>query len=116
MQRATVNKVLTSISQSPTHLLVREEAEMLAKVALMLLAMALPIMVLPVPGGPNSKKPLAGAVKPYKQQAVRLSVSCILHCSHSGASSKREHCKHIPNALQAHSCTSKVLVKHMLNM
>ena len=48
---ATVNRALTIFSPSPIHLLVREEAEMEKKVPLMLQAMALPINVLPVPGG-----------------------------------------------------------------
>ena len=64
MQRANVNRVLTSISLSPIYLLVREDAEMLKKVACTLLATALPIMVLPVPGGPNSSMPFAGALIP----------------------------------------------------
>ena len=58
----------TIFSPSPIHLLVSEEAEMLKKVALMLLAMALPISVLPVPGGPNSSRPLGGARAPCSQQ------------------------------------------------
>ena len=61
---ATANSVRTIFSPSPIHLLVREEAEMLKKVALMLLAIALPISVLPVPGGPNSSSPLGGALAP----------------------------------------------------
>ena len=64
MQRASSNRVLTSISLSPTYLLVREEAEILKKVAFTLLATALPSMVLPVPGGPNSSMPLAGVLGP----------------------------------------------------
>ena len=64
-------------SPSPIHLLVREEAEMLKKVALMLLAMALPIRVLPVPGGPNSSNPLGGARAPCMP---RLSAG--LRCGH----------------------------------
>lgn len=50
---------------SPTYLLVREEAKMLKKVACTLLATALPSLVLPVSGGPNSSMPLAGALMPY---------------------------------------------------
>ena len=64
MQRANVKSVLTSISLSPTNLLVKEEAEMLKNVACTLLATALPSIVLPVPGGPNSSMPLAGALMP----------------------------------------------------
>ena len=55
---------LTIFSPSPIHLEVREEAEMEKKVALMLEAMALPISVFPVPGGPNSSSPLGGARAP----------------------------------------------------
>ena len=39
-------------------------AEMEKKVALMLAAMARPISVLPVPGGPKSSRPLGGARAP----------------------------------------------------
>lgn len=55
---------LTIRSPSPIHLDVREEALMLKKVAEMLLAMARPIMVLPVPGGPKRSSPFAGARAP----------------------------------------------------
>lgn len=41
---------------------------MLKNVAEMLLAMARPIMVLPVPGGPNRSSPFAGARAPCKFQ------------------------------------------------
>ncbi len=54
---AIVNKVLTIFSPSPTHFDVREEAEMLKNVEFDSLAIALPIIVLPVPGGPKSKRP-----------------------------------------------------------
>ena len=64
MQPATANKARTIFSHCPIHLLVREDALMLKKVALMLLAMALPIRVLPVPGGPNRSSPFAGALAP----------------------------------------------------
>jgi hypothetical protein len=40
-----------------THFEVREDAEMLKKVALDLLASALASMVFPLPGGPNRSKP-----------------------------------------------------------
>lgn len=46
------------------HLDVSEEAEMEKKVARMLDAIARPIRVLPVPGGPNSSSPRAGARAP----------------------------------------------------
>lgn len=54
---ARINSVFTSCSASPTHLLVKELADILKKVALAWLAIALPIIVLPVPGGPNNSKP-----------------------------------------------------------
>lgn len=54
---AIVNRVLTIFSPSPTHLLVRELAEIEKNVEFDSLAIALPIRVLPVPGGPNSSKP-----------------------------------------------------------
>lgn len=50
---------------------------MLKKVALMLLAMALPMSVLPVPGGPNSSRPLGGARAPCTDLHVRRSL--VLH-------------------------------------
>jgi hypothetical protein len=52
-----VNNVLTIFSLSPIHLLVIDEAEIEKNVELDSLAIALPIMVLPVPGGPNNKRP-----------------------------------------------------------
>jgi hypothetical protein len=68
--------LLTIFSPSPIHLLVSELALMLKKVAWMLLAMALPISVLPVPGGPKSSRPLGGALAPAAQgQTTVLSVS-----------------------------------------
>ena len=54
---ARVNRVFTSFSPSPIHLLVNELAEMEKNVAFASLAMALPIIVLPVPGGPNKSSP-----------------------------------------------------------
>lgn len=61
---AIVNNVLTNFSLYPTHLLVIELALMLKNVAWASLAIALPIIVLPVPGGPKSKIPLGGALNP----------------------------------------------------
>lgn len=63
-QPATANSVFTIFSPSPIHLLVRLLALMLKKEALMLLAMAFPMRVLPVPGGPKSRMPLGGARGP----------------------------------------------------
>ena len=60
------NKVRTNFSLYPTHLLVNELALMLKNVALAELAIARPIIVLPVPGGPKSKIPLGGARIPVK--------------------------------------------------
>jgi len=54
---ASVNNVFTSFSPSPIHLLVNELAEMEKNVAFASLAIALPIIVLPVPGGPNKRSP-----------------------------------------------------------
>lgn len=57
-------RALASFSPSPIHLETREEAEMEKKTAEMLVAMALPSIVLPVPGGPKSRIPLGGARAP----------------------------------------------------
>ena len=54
---ARVKSVRTIFSPSPIHFEVKLEALMLKKVALMFEAMALPIRVFPVPGGPKSSKP-----------------------------------------------------------
>ena len=54
---ATANKVLTSFSPSPIHFDVKEEAEMEKKVDWDLQAIHFPIIVLPVPGGPNKRRP-----------------------------------------------------------
>ena len=43
--------------RTPTHLLVREEALILKNVQLHMFAIALPRSVLPVPGGPNKRRP-----------------------------------------------------------
>ena len=63
---ATAKSARTIFSPSPIHLDVREPALILKKVALMLLAIALPINVLPVPGGPKSSKPFGGALAPWQ--------------------------------------------------
>ena len=72
MQPATAKSARTIFSPCPIHLLVSEDALMLKKVAWMLLAMALPIRVLPVPGGPNRSSPLAGALAPCKRHIDTL--------------------------------------------
>lgn len=59
---------------------------MLKKVALMLLAMALPIRVLPVPGGPNSSSPLAGALAPYTKRAASWVGASRVHVAVESAS------------------------------
>ena len=59
----------TSFSPSPIHLDMSVEAVMLKKVAAMLLAIARPIMVLPVPGGPNRSRPFAGARAPCDEHS-----------------------------------------------
>ena len=69
---ATANRVLTSFSPSPTHLLVKELALMLKKVDLDSLAIALPIKVFPVPGGPKSKTPLGGALRPTNMSGLSI--------------------------------------------
>mmetsp|Transcript_39086 Transcript_39086/g.92566 ORF Transcript_39086/g.92566 Transcript_39086/m.92566 type:complete len:388 (-) Transcript_39086:782-1945(-) len=61
---ATAKRVRTIFSPWPIHLEVKDEAEILKKVAFMLLAIALPISVFPVPGGPKSNNPLGGARAP----------------------------------------------------
>lgn len=74
---ATANKVLTSFSLYPTHLLVKELALMLKKVADASLAIALPIIVLPVPGGPNNKIPLGGALNPVNKSGRSIGQTII---------------------------------------
>jgi len=61
-----VKSTFTSFSPSPIHLEVRELAEILKNVAYASLAIAFPIIVLPVPGGPNSSRPFGGARIPLK--------------------------------------------------
>jgi hypothetical protein len=64
---ATANKARTVFSPSPIHLLVRDDADTLKNVAWHSCAMALPMSVLPVPGGPNSSNPLGSCRSPeYK--------------------------------------------------
>jgi len=49
-------------------LLVSDEAEMLKKVAPDWLAMAFPISVLPVPGGPKRRSPFGRERRPYHKE------------------------------------------------
>ena len=55
-----------SLSDSPTHFDTKEEDDILKKVAFNYPAIALPINVLPVPGGPNRSIPLEGYRRPLK--------------------------------------------------
>ena len=48
-----------------THLLVKDDAEMAKKVAPDCVATALPIIVLPVPGGPKRSKPTTLIKSPF---------------------------------------------------
>ena len=54
---AISNNVFTIFSPSPTHLLVRDLADILKNVEADSVAIAFPIIVLPVPGGPNNSNP-----------------------------------------------------------
>mmetsp|Transcript_41486 Transcript_41486/g.103662 ORF Transcript_41486/g.103662 Transcript_41486/m.103662 type:complete len:245 (-) Transcript_41486:97-831(-) len=69
--RATAKSALTSFSACPTHLEVRAEAEMLKNRQLHSVASALASRVLPVPGGPNSRTPLGGDLRPVKRSGRR---------------------------------------------
>lgn len=69
---AIANNVFTNFSLSPTHLLVIEEALMLKNVAWASLAIARPIIVFPVPGGPNNRIPLGGARRPVKISGLSI--------------------------------------------
>lgn len=61
-----VSALLAKLNRGHTHLLVSELAEMEKNVAPHSLAIALPIIVLPVPGGPNRSRPLGGPRSPVK--------------------------------------------------
>ena len=69
---ATANRVLTSFSLYPTHLLVREEADIEKNVAFASLAIALPIIVFPVPGGPKNKIDLGGDLSPVNISGLSI--------------------------------------------
>jgi hypothetical protein len=58
-------------------LLLSELALILKKVADASLAIALPIIVFPVPGGPNSKIPLGGALSPLKISGLSMGQTII---------------------------------------
>ncbi|KAG8231883.1 hypothetical protein J437_LFUL009732 [Ladona fulva] len=68
---------LTNFSPSPTYLEVRLAALMLKNVALTSVATALANKVLPLPGGPNNRRPLAGALKPVKSSGRRAGRTAI---------------------------------------
>lgn len=79
--RAIENSVLTNFSLYPTHLLVIELALILKNVAWASLAIALPIIVLPVPGGPKRSIPFGGARSPVKMSGLSIGqtiISCII--------------------------------------
>ncbi|KAF4354808.1 hypothetical protein F8388_018012 [Cannabis sativa] len=61
---AKVKRALTFFSSSPNHFDVMVDMETLMKLAPASLAMAFAIIVLPVPGGPNSNIPLQGFNNP----------------------------------------------------
>ena len=95
MQPATAKSARTIFSPCPIHLLVSEDALMLKKVAWILLAMALPIRVLPVPGGPNRSSPLAGALAPCK-----LYMEILLMMMMMMRDSQRKRCIGWPSRLE----------------
>jgi hypothetical protein len=74
---AIAKRVFTSFSLYPTHLLVSELALILKKVAEASLAIALPIIVFPVPGGPNKRIALGGARIPVKISGLSIGQTII---------------------------------------
>ena len=74
---AKSNNVLTSFSLSPKYLLVNEDADILKKVHLHSVATAFAIIVFPVPGGPNRRRPRGGALKPLKRSGRKLGTMII---------------------------------------
>jgi len=59
-----MNNVLTNFSPSPTHLEVKEDAEILKNLYLLSFANAFASNVFPLPGGPNNKIPFGGDLSP----------------------------------------------------
>lgn len=57
LTKANLNNIFTIFSPSPMYLLVRELADIEKKVEFDSQAIALPIIVFPVPGGPKSRRP-----------------------------------------------------------
>mmetsp|Transcript_34740 Transcript_34740/g.121167 ORF Transcript_34740/g.121167 Transcript_34740/m.121167 type:complete len:243 (-) Transcript_34740:31-759(-) len=83
---ATQKSVRTSFSDSPIHFDMREEAEIEKNVAPLEDAIALPINVLPVPGGPNKSMPRGTARKPVKSSGLcigQMTISVMLRLASS---------------------------------
>ena len=79
---ARANKVFTIFSPTPTHFDVNNEAETLKNVDLHSVAIAFPIIVLPVPGGPKRSIPFAGAHIPLNKSGqsigkMMISLTCV---------------------------------------
>ncbi|KAH3666500.1 hypothetical protein OGAPHI_003496 [Ogataea philodendri] len=68
---ANWNSALTSFSDSPKYLEVKEDAEIEKKVDFDSVATARASMVLPVPGGPNNNIPRAGSLNPLKRSGLK---------------------------------------------
>ena len=63
---ANLNSYLTSLSDSPSHLLTKSEDEIEKKVPSASVAQAFARYDFPVPGGPYNKIPLQGFLSPVK--------------------------------------------------
>lgn len=63
---ANLNSYLTSLSDSPSHLLTRSDEDIEKKVPSASVAQALAKYDLPVPGGPYNRIPLQGFLSPVK--------------------------------------------------
>lgn len=97
---ATANNARTIFSPSPTHFDVSDDALMLKKVEFDWDAMHLPTIVLPVPGGPNSRMPRGGRRKPVNISGRRIgqtTASFIVVLAYSkpaiSSQSKRQNCE-----------------------
>lgn len=66
MNLAIAKRVFISRSDSPIHFETKDDAEIEKNVESNWLATALPIIVLPVPGGPNKRIAHEGSLKPTK--------------------------------------------------
>ncbi len=71
-------------SPSPTHLLVKADAEILKNDASLAVATAFAKRVLPVPGGPNNKTPIVSSSKSQKEE-MENNERQILHKPFGGA-------------------------------